>query len=747
MRTFRIFLSICSIVGIFSSTATGEDNPKTSLTREARRPKYRRGEVVVKLRTPLGATRADGAAARTGIPSVDELLTRFEVSSVEKRFKHRPIPPGSALPDLSRIYRITFPGGYEPLQVARTLAANPWVEYAEPIYIDAIAEVPNDPRFDDQYHLTQIRAPEAWDYQHGDSTVVIAVVDNGTDWDHPDLYANIWTNEAEANGIEGVDDDDNGYIDDIHGYDLAEDDNDPTNPPRDAGGYYSHGTHTAGLAAAVTNNGTGVASISWNCEIMPIKASYDDDPQYVDMGYEGIVYAAENGADIISLSWGSFRNYSQADQDVINYAYGLGSIVVGAAGNEARSDPHYPSSYINALSVSWVNSQDRKATTAAWGIAVDVCAPGVSILSTVPVVGGSYGRISGSSMACPIVAGLCGLIKARHPDWSNDRIVRQVVLTADNIDGLNPLFGGQLGSGRINAYRAVTEADLTEVLPRLALFAVVSHDTANGDGDGLFERGEEIDLSVTLRNYALSPATDVIVTISTADPDLTVSHGTSVVPHIPADTLAATVDPVTFSVAPDAQAHMAKLIVDFTSAEGASGSDSVSVIIGKMPILLVDDDDGENDVEAYYTTLFDKLGLQYAHWDHLTLGPPTGSTMSVFPIVVWLCEWAFPSLDANDRAAISSYLDGGGNLFISGQDIGWDLADPTADGIGEYSEETVVFYNNYLHAIYYADDSPVHAVLGTEGDAIGDGLSFSIWQPGRPTEYQFPDEIEPAPGA
>ena len=720
--------------------AAGGGRPKLSDSDRFQKPKYRSGEIVVKFRTPLGIPKDIGTVSRTSIASVDALLSRFDVSSLGPRFKHKPIPPRSGLPDLSRIYRITFPERYEPLQVARALAEDPKIEYAEPIYIDVIEEIPNDPEYDRQSHLPQIYAPEAWDIQHGDSTIVIAIVDNGTQWDHPDLLDNIWTNEAEANGLAYVDDDSNGYIDDIHGYDLAENDNDPTHPPGSS--YSSHGTHTAGLAGAVTNNGLGVASISWNCEIMPVKSSFDEDPQYVDKGYQGILYAAENGADIISLSWGSFRSFSQADQDVINYAYGLGSIVVAAAGNLGISDPHFPSSYMNTMSVTWVNSQDRKAPDGAWGLGVDVSSPGVNILSTVPTDNGSYSWISGSSMACPIAAGCCALVKAQHPEWSNDQIVRQVVLTTDNIDAQNPAYTGQMGSGRVNAFRAVTETDLTEVFPRLALFSMAQHDSVNGDGDGFFERGEEINLNITLRNYAISPASDVSVTIRTADPDLTITDDTSIIPSFPPDTLNTTVDPLTFTIASDAEAHMAEIVVDFTSAEGASGTEDISVIVGRMPILLVDDDDGENNVEEFYTMLFDSLGIGYAHWDHIALGSPTGGLLSVFPIVIWMCEWAFPTLEDGDQVALGTYLDNGGNLFISGQDIGWDFYDPEGYAFGCSS-----WYETYLHAVYYEDDSPVQNVLGIEGDAIGDGLTFEIWQPGRVTAEQFPEEIEPTPGA
>jgi len=152
-------------------------------------------------------------------------------------------------------------------------------------------------------------------------------------------------------------------------------------------------------------------------------------------------------------------------------------------------------------------------------------------------------------------------------------------------------------------------------------------------------------------------------------------------------------------------------------------------------------------VEGFYTSILDSLGLLYGLWDHEVLGSPKGNFLTSFPIVIWLCEWAFPSLNFEDREAIREYLDNGGNLFISGQDIGWDLADPTGRPYNQYSEEAVSFFNDYLHADYIADDSEDQSVTGVIGDPIGDGLTFDIYQPGRIRDFQFPEVIAPRSGA
>ncbi|MFQ6092861.1 MAG: S8 family serine peptidase [bacterium] len=730
----RIVVAFCFVIGGVVQMR-GNEAPKYQLFGKVPSSLLEPGQIVLKFK-PHVLAKGTESLKTTGVASFDKKMDRFSVKEVRKLFKHKPIPEGSALPDLSRIFYLTFPTHFDPVRVAREFAKDPSVEYAEPVWVDVVDETPNDPMFNQQTYLTKVKAVQAWDVQHGDSTVVIAINDNGTDWEHPDLYENIWTNEVEANGVPDVDDDGNGYVDDIHGYDLAEDDNNPTNAPQDPEGFWMHGTHTGGIAAAVTNNGIGVAGISWNCEIMPVKASYDSLPRLIHFGYQGIIYAAENGADIISNSWGGFGSFSQTNQDVVDYAYGLGSIVVASAGNSDTDAFHYPSAYANVLGVGWVNNSDIRVAT--YGISVDVCAPGSNIWNTYP--DGSYGHAGGSSMSGPLVAGLCGLVKSQHPDWSNDQIVRQTVLTADNIDAQNPGFEGLLGSGRINAFTAVTATELTEVPAKIRKFDVTATDEVSGDGDGLFERGETVNINGRYRNYSLGTATNFQVTLDTDDPDLTIVDGTSSVGTFPPDTFHTTTDPLAFAIAADADPHMAQLFLGFTADGGLSGADTFSVIIGKMPVLLVDDDDGGNNVEGYYTTIFESLNVLYAVWDHASQGSPTGFILSNFPIVVWSCEWAFPSLDADDRAAIQDYLDNGGNLFLSGQDIGWDFHEGYAAGFED-------FYENYLHAIYYADDSPVQTVDGIAGDEIGDGLTFDIYQPGRATENQYPDEIEPAPGA
>jgi PKD repeat protein len=293
-----------------------------------------------------------------------------------------------------------------------------------------------------------IDAPEAWDIETGNSNdVVIAVIDTGVDYDHEDLAANMWLNEHELNGVVGVDDDGNGYIDDIKGWDFFSDDNDPD----DENG---HGTHCSGTIAAEGNNGRGVVGVSWNAKIMPLRFLGPDGGSTSD-AILAIEYATMMGVDIMSNSWGG-GGYSVALEDAISAANDAGILFVAAAGNAGTDNdvyPHYPSSYNvpNVISVAATDSFDNLAYFSNYGlISVDLGAPGVSIYSTLP--GNSYGSYSGTSMATPHVAGAVALIKAQYPELSSDRIKARLLGSVDTIPSLS---GKTVTGGRLNAYNAL----------------------------------------------------------------------------------------------------------------------------------------------------------------------------------------------------------------------------------------------------------------------------------------------------
>lgn len=402
---------------------------------------------------------------------------------------------------LERIAIIECDNDIDVKRIARKLSGHPAVEYAEPLPQRRVLYQPNDSLFSLQYHLTKIRATDAWDSIPGTATpVLIGIVDTGVDYTHEDLAEAIFLNPGEigtdAQGRDkrtnGIDDDGNGFVDDWRGWDMVGNDNDPR--PGNA-----HGTHVAGIAGAVVNNHIGVAGVCNVARILPIKCATDSPtaPSILN-GYEGIAYAAAMGAKVINCSWGG-GTASQAEQEVINTAIGLGSVIVAAAGNSGLEEQLYPGSYSGVLSVAAVGSNDVRASFSSYHASVGISAPGVSILSTYP--GNSYGFSDGTSMASPVVAGAAALVYAKYPQLTPAHVVARLKATADPIDNLtgnrNRAWTGKLGTGRVNAYRAITATNPKYV-------ELIDATISDSDGNGVFEPGDVVTITPTFRNI-LSP--------------------------------------------------------------------------------------------------------------------------------------------------------------------------------------------------------------------------------------------------
>jgi len=329
--------------------------------------------------------------------------------------------------------------------------------------------IPNDEYFNLQYSLhntgqtggipdCDIDAPEAWDIETGNSDVIIAFIDSGIDYTHPDLASKIWINLDEIPG-NGIDDDNNGYIDDVRGWDFYYDDNDPL----DENG---HGTICAGIAAAVSNNGVGIAGVCWDCQIMPLKVNglynTEDIP---NLWIEAIYYAVDNGADIISMSLG-IEYYHPQLENAVNYAYNHGVFLTASAGNQGWSDEHYPAAYENVVGVAATNDEDKRMENAGiwssssnYGSWVDVAAPGENIFSTMPTYPVYLNNwfpqnytdgLCGTSCSAPHVAGLAALLISQNSSLSPQDLKTIICGTTDPYD--SPY---DLGSGRINAYKAL----------------------------------------------------------------------------------------------------------------------------------------------------------------------------------------------------------------------------------------------------------------------------------------------------
>jgi photosystem II stability/assembly factor-like uncharacterized protein len=427
----------------------------------------------------------------------------------------------------------------DPQSVSAMLSRAAGIEYAEPKYMQWITATPNDPHLAWQNDaLSRMNVFTGWGLVKGSPGVPIADIDGGTDWRHEDLLANVHINALEdvnknnqfdEADINGIDDDGNGFVDDVVGWNFTNDSNDPRGfgaTPQS----YAHGTATASHFGAVTDNNLGMAGSSWNCSLLPVCTASPTTENGIQYGYEGVVYAFRNGAKVINCSWGRIGGFSRFEQDVITAATSAGALVVAAAGNENLDhdiSPHYPSNYRGVLAVGAVYStNDEKASFSNYGVTVPVYAPGVNIFSAFP--GGGYGNGgSGTSYSSPLVAGLAGLIIVQHPDWTPARVAAQIRSTADAIDAVNPVYQGLLGRGRVNFARALTESH-----PALDLASVQA---STPDGRKLFLVGDTIVISAEVRNPMSLPATSVQFTVTASNSMLQIIAGTATVSVIAPD--------------------------------------------------------------------------------------------------------------------------------------------------------------------------------------------------------------------
>lgn len=523
---------------------------------------YLSDRVIVKLMPGVAVAPAAGSI---GIVAIDDLIAALSVSSVKEMFPRQMVDKSVGAVDPSRFYVIRYAAPVDPFSVAEQLSSLPEVQYAEPWFIYPVNYNPNDPMLSSQYGLTRIQAQLAWDITRGDTSVIIGIVDSGVELGHPDLAANIWYNRGEmgtdGSGNDrrsnGIDDDNNGFIDDWRGFDFGGADYNnivPDNNPNPTGSNNNHGTHVAGIASASTDNGVGIAGTGFRCRILAIKTAADNDTRgsggvgYIIAGYPGIAYAAIMRATVLNCSWGGSGG-SQFEQDIINYATQQGTLVVAAAGNSGVNTPHYPSGYQNVISVAATNSSDVKASWSNFGNTVDVSAPGVGIQST--VYPSTYASWDGTSMASPFAAGTVGLIKAARPTLSALQLGEQLRVTSDNINGSNPSFVDLLGKGRINAYKAVTVNS-----PSLRAGLLTYTDGNNG----IPEPNDTLRLFFTFTNY-LSPTTNATVTLSTTSSFLTILANSFTVGALGTlDTIRNTASPFRVRVAANATpGHLATL--------------------------------------------------------------------------------------------------------------------------------------------------------------------------------------------
>ena len=364
-------------------------------------------------------------------------------------------------------------------QVAKALASDPRVAYVEPNYVVTASVVPNDPQFSQLWGLNNsgqtggtadadIDGPEAWDLETGSPNVVVASVDTGVDFTHPDLASQRWVNPGEncgssdptiscAQRTNGVDDDGDGYADDWRGWDFVNHDNDPSDDN-------NHGTHTSGTIGAVGNNSVGVAGVDWNARIMALKFLNSAGSGTDADAISALLYAADHGARVASNSWGG-APYDPALQNAIEYGASKGMLAVFAAGNDSVNmdvSPEYPAAYDSdaIVSVAATDANDGMAFFSNYGQrAVDLAAPGVGVVSTTP--GNTYSSFSGTSMAAPHVSGTAGLVMSHFPGAT---LYGTKALLMRSADAKPSLAGTSVTGGRLNAFTALSCSATPEVV-------------------------------------------------------------------------------------------------------------------------------------------------------------------------------------------------------------------------------------------------------------------------------------------
>jgi len=679
--------------------------------------------------------------ATTGIPEIDSLNRRFGVSDIRLLIRR------SATSPRWKRYNNIFVFVYEDSTDAQ-IVCNEYrkllsVEFSHPSWLDRYCLTPDDPFFSSQWMHQNIQSEFAWGMTRGSRTVILAALDSGIDWDHPDIMGNIWVNPGEdldgdgelfdIDDMDGLDNDLNGYIDDLIGYDFidncrdaypGEDGDDPDNDPSDFI-LDGHGTHIYGIMGAVGNNAIGVVGVNWNVSLMALRSGYlrDDGEGFQD--YEAkanaIIYAVENGADVINMSFGSYHP-DDTFNDLIQDAWEAGVILVAAAGNEATSARSYPACYSHVISVAATNRLDLKTDFSNYGYWVDISAPGENIMSTFP--DDTYQTLSGTSMSSPIVAGAAGLLLSYFPDSSNEWIVSRLLGSADPIDSLNPdSLRGKLGTGRLNLFNAIGQL----VFPSIHLFSY-RMDDIGGNEDNIIDPGETGEIIFSFCNDpGWHTATDILLTVSTTDPTVTILDDTVYTAEIaPGDTQEI---PVRLSFTPDTTAHRVRFRWEIHSAERRRFIGSINPILGRPEILLVDASGDPTYREAYTIYTLAPLHLVWHTWDKYSQGIPSLSDITPYRTIVWFTGDSIPTTE--EAELLCNYMDTGGkSLLLTGQYIGNAIggtalfsgylgAEHTSDNVGSR------FFISGVNSIPHTDSIMVPDSIIVTGGIVRNQVNMS----------------------
>jgi subtilisin family serine protease len=674
--------------------------------------------------------------------SVNSVLSTYSIKSVEGLILGK-ITPKAIEFGLDRIIVIYFNSEVDIHKVIRDLEATGMFEYVEPWFIYKMDIIPNDPLISNQWHLPKIQAFNAWDITKADG-IVVAAIDGGVAWDHPDLGGIIWNNlgeDANGNGktlifngstwvfdsgdLNGVDNDGNGFIDDLIGWDFYGNDNNPKPNPCDAT-YDDHGTHVTGIISAWTDNGVGVAGEAWNAKAMALQTGACG---YIYNAINGTYYAANKSADITNHSYGG-SGYNNSARTALLYARSMGANNYAAAGNQGIDvgvSPRYPCCYNDAtICVAATNQNDQKPSWSNYGSCVDVSAPGDPVYSTAWNSSSNsftYAAYSGTSMASPSAAGVGAMIKAANPSLSVDEVDSILICSTDNIDALNSSYAGKLGSGRVNMFKAV----------RMAKFAGVSVlsvrvDDSNYNNNQRAEVGEQVKLFLTISNpRCYRNASNVSLELINNDPDITVIDGNINVGNL---SVGQTIEPSDFfeiSVSGSEPRFWDFKVKVNSTPQNADTIINLRLIIGFPKILVVDADTLTN-FETYYTSALDSLNKVY---ELVRFNEPQLFRSNTREIIIWHTGNRNTNvLTTAERDSLVAWLNSGKKLFISSQYL-------AEDPIGSQ------FIQNYLGANIVQTGIAYKTIVGETDDPVGNGLKFRLLNPDGAQNANSDDNITP----
>ncbi|MBD3166240.1 S8 family serine peptidase [bacterium] len=690
---------------------------------------YIDGVLVVRFLDDVTPVVAKTGHLTVGMPEIDRLFDRFEAYD----YGHLAGPLNIQDEDYRHLIRndyfLYFPEDADIPLIAEELLASGRFEFALPDYLIPMDYIPDDPRITSQWFHGVMQNFDAWDHLNGEN-VVIGVIDSGFDFNHPDLWENVWVNPDED--IDGdpspfnpmfpelpgtfgdeneVDDDGNGYVDDFIGWDWVsganaapgEDGSNPDNNPMDFGG---HGTGVGAAAAEVGDNGDGAVGVAYGAKILPLRCGYEDpsgqglvqsSAGLQAMQYSAVMADLHDLKLIVNMSYGSNNSWTPM-ANAIDAAFNAGVLPVGAAGNDNSPQLHYPAAYNHVMSVAATTSQDQRASFSNYGTWVDVAAPGQGCHTA--WFDDSYTTWDGTSVASPIAAGVAALVASRWPNAGPAVWEEKVLESAEDIGSSQPI-----GSGRVNSYRAITQS----YWPDLTFEEIeVIEEIPNNRGDA----GETVQIVVTVTNapefmealFATATLSFDIEGLNLVNDEVTF---TSIAPG---ETVNNSSDPFEVEIPDDWEGG---IFTDMTiTIESEPNSYVVAtterVLIGTPDILYVHDTWNEL-LPQYILSDLEEFGGVYHMWDTFEDGELTQTEIDQYNLVIWQCGPATDPLTTGEVTMIQNAMDNGINFFISGENI-------------DEQQAGTSFYSDYLHAASAGTvgNQALDAVNGSGGPVIDD---------------------------